>query len=105
MELFPVRDVSGFAEVLWTFRHWRRKLVSRRWIRARGIVEGYEFLKSGRANGWFVVFYSYSFNGTHYAGEWRRGAFLGWSPDFLTDWTTSRLPRGTVIRVRVDPER
>jgi hypothetical protein len=68
-----------------------------------GTVEGYEFLMA-RQNGWFVVFYSYEFDGGSFSGEWRTWLLFSFSSvETQTGKVTARLPVGTRIGLRVDP--
>jgi len=67
-------------------------------------MEGYEFL-SARQNGWFVVFYSYDFDGRCFSGEWRIWLTFGFSSiEEETAKVIARLPVGTRIDLRVDPK-
>ena len=105
MELYPVRYVFGFPELLWSLRQWgtRRRAVG--WARISATVEGYELLQA-RQNGWFVVFYSFGFGGNEYSGELRTWILFG-SPSH--EVPTSKIihwfPRGAAITVRVDPQK
>jgi hypothetical protein len=68
-----------------------------------GTVEGYEFLMA-RQNGWFVVFYSYEFDGGSFSGERRTWLLFSFSSvETQTGKVTARLPVGTRIGLRVDP--
>jgi len=42
MELCPVTDTLGYAELLWTVRDLLRRPLSKRWMHHIGKVEGYE---------------------------------------------------------------
>jgi len=103
MELYPVTWVMGFRQILCSVGQWLTKRRSARWVRVRGIVEGYELLLA-RENGWFVVYYSYDFNERQFSGQWRKW-LLFWfsSQEAQTRKITSRFPRGTAIAIRVDP--
>ena len=103
MESFPVRDVLGYGEVLWAFSQARRKRRSRGWASVAGVVEAHEFLRA-KGNGWFVVLYSYSFDGTHFAGEWRKWYLFFETEESLLSRLTSQLPLGANVRVRVNPD-
>jgi Protein of unknown function (DUF3592) len=106
MELFPVRNVLGYGGLFTALRLRWRWLRSGNWISVTGVVESYELLMARRA-GWFVVFYSYAFEGTQFAGEWRKLLWF-WFPfsslESEAAAVTARLPRGARIEVRVDPE-
>jgi hypothetical protein len=68
-----------------------------------GTVEGYELLMA-RQNGWFVVFYSYEFNGGSFSGEWRKWLLFSFSSvESQTGKVTARLPIRARIGLRVDP--
>jgi hypothetical protein len=57
-----------------------------------------------RQNGWFVVFYSYQFNGKSFSGESRRWLLFSFSSvESQTGKITTQLPRGTALVVRVNP--
>jgi hypothetical protein len=104
MELFPVRNVMGFSEILWALRQWRKKRGSGRWSLIAGVVEGYELLLANNG-GWLVVLYSYGFQGGCFSGEWRKWVFVqARSYEGPAATVTERLPIGTKIGVRVDPE-
>jgi len=105
MELFPVRDVLGFPEILWSIRQWYKKRKSSRWARVAGIVEGHELLLANN-NGWLAVFYSYDYQGQCFSGELRKWlCFVDHnSYEARTAEVTARIPRGMKIGVRVDAE-
>jgi hypothetical protein len=68
-----------------------------------GTIEGYELLMA-RQNGWFVVFFSYEFNGRSFSGEWRKWLLFSFSSvESQTGKVTARLPVGARIGLRVDP--
>lgn len=103
MELYPVRSVLGYAEIAWSFRQWILRRRSTQWPNAAGTIEGYELL-AARDNGWFVVFYSYTFGGERFSGEWRKWLLFTFSkPEKSLQDIVDRLPIGTHIAVRVDP--
>jgi hypothetical protein len=105
MELYAVRPVFGFPEILWSWRQYIRKRRSRAWTRATGTVEGYELLLA-RDNGWLVVFYSYEFAGKQYSGEWRKWLLFTFSSqEEQTGKVTERLPRGAPVTVLLDPQK
>ena len=105
MEFYPVRWVFGFPELAWSLRQWARRRGSRAWVRVTGVVEGYELLLA-RQNGWFVILYSYLFNGTNYSGEHRKWLLFSFSSEEAqTGKVMKRFPRGAEITVRVDPEK
>jgi hypothetical protein len=65
--------------------------------------EGYELLLA-RQNGWFVILYSYEFNGTQYSGEFRKWLLFSFSSEEAeTEKVMKRYPRGSAISLRVDP--
>ena len=104
MELYPVRSVFGFPELAWSLRQWARKRGSRAWVRVSGVVEGYELLLAGQ-NGWFVILYSYGFNGQEYSGEYRRWLLFSLSSrEVQTEKVIRQFPRGKCIPLRVDPQ-
>jgi len=105
MELYPVRWVFGFPELLWSLRQWAKSRRATGWTRVSATVEGYELLQA-RQNGWFVVFYSYVFGGKEYSGEFRTWIlFDSQSHEVPTSRIIHRFPRGQAIAVRVDPQK
>ena len=105
MELYPVRSVFGFPEIFWTLRQWAKTRGAAGWTRITGTVEGYELLEA-RGNGWFVIFYSYVFDGQEYAGERRVWIlFSARSHDVPAGKIMRRFPRGGQITVRVNPHK
>jgi len=103
MELFPVRNALGYGELFWSLRQWLNRRRSSHWSQALGTVEGYELLMA-RQNGWFVVFYSYEFNGGRFSGEWRKWLlFTPSSVESRTGRVAARLPIGSKVELRVDP--
>ena len=105
MELYPVRSVFGFPELLWSLQQWAKKGRATGWTRVSATVEGYELLQAGQ-NGWFVVFYSYAFGGKEYSGEFRTWIlFTAQSHEVPTSKIIGRFPRGQAIAVRVDPQK
>lgn len=72
MELCPVTDTLGYAEMLWIVRNlFRRVPYPADGCIKLGKVEGYEF-RAAKNNGWLVVYYSYDYDAQWYAGEFRR---------------------------------
>ncbi len=105
MELYPVRWVYGFPELMWSLRQWVRQHASRGWVRVSGVVEGYEFLMA-RENGWFVILYSYGLDGTEYSGEYRKWVLFSFSSEEAkAEKMMKQFPRGTAIPLRVDPQK
>jgi Protein of unknown function (DUF3592) len=103
MELFPVRNALGYGELFWSFRQWLTRRRSSHWPHVLGTVEGYELLMA-RDNGWFVVLYSYEFDGRSFSGEWRKWLLFSFSSvESQTGKVTARLPVGTRLGLRVDP--
>jgi len=103
MELFPVRNALGYGEFFWSIRQWLTSKKSTQWPEVVGTVEGYELLMA-RQNGWFVVFYSYEFNGGSFSGEWRTWLLFSLSSiESQTGKITARLPVGAKIGLRVNP--
>ena len=99
----PVRSVFGYGEIFWSLRHWVKRRAAIQWAQALGTVEGYEFL-SANQNGWLIVFYSYTFGGQNYSGEWRTWRVFSFSSiEAVTEKVTARLPVGARIEVRVNP--
>jgi hypothetical protein len=85
-------------------RQWIRRRRSDGWVRVRATVEGYELLLA-RENGWFIVFYSYDFEGRRYSGELRQWLLFSFSSqEAQTDKVIQRFPRGAMVEVRVNPE-
>jgi hypothetical protein len=104
MELYPVRSTFGFPDLFWSVRQWAKKRRSGSWERVAGTVEGYELLLA-RENGWFVIFYSYTYGSTQYSGESRRWLLFSFSSqETQTGKVMKRFPRGATIAVRVDPQ-
>ena len=69
-----------------------------------GTIEGYELLMA-RQNGWFVIFYSYGFDGAQYSGEWRKWLLFSLSSvESRTGTVRGRFPVGSKVNVRVDPK-
>ena len=109
MELYPIRNVYGFSDLGWYLARRARRSRSRNWISVEATIEGYELL-AGRDNGWLVVFYSYEHDGNQFSGEFRKW-LLSWkwlvvnasSLEEKADEIISRFPRGSTVRVRVDP--
>ena len=102
-EVIPIRNALGYGEIIWSVRHWLARHKSSHWAQALGTVEGYEFLSASQ-NGWLVVYYSYSFDGQSFSGEWRTWLVFWFSSiEVETDKVTARLPVGTKIEIRVDP--
>ena len=103
MELYRIRSVFGYGEIAWSFRQWILHRKSVQWPRTTGTIEGYELLLA-RDNGWFVVFYSYTFGGETLSGEWRKWLLFTFSSqEKLTQDIIDRFPIGTHLGVRVDP--
>jgi len=99
----PIRSVLGYGEIFWSFRQCLIKRKSSQWAQALGTVEGYEFLSASK-NGWLVVYYSYTFGGQGFSGEWRTWLLFSFSSiEVATEKITSRLPVGAKIELRVDP--
>ena len=105
MELYTVRSVFGYSEILWSLRQIVRRRCSGTWSPVRATVEGYEFLAAGQ-NGWLVIFYSYEFAGERYSGEVRTWLMVRYpgQEESVCD-VIRRFPRGAQIDVRVDPRR
>jgi len=104
MELYPIRSVFGFPEMAWSLRQWARRQGARHWVPISGIVEGYELLLA-RQNGWFVILYSYEFNGSVYSGDYRKWLLFSFSSEEVqTGKLIRRFPRGASILIRVDPK-
>jgi hypothetical protein len=102
MDLFPIREVSGFGEILWSFRQWRMRGSARQWLRVPGVVEGHELLASGSI-GWVVVLYSYGFQGESFSGEWRTWVLVQRPFYDQAAAIVARMPKGMKIGVRIDP--
>jgi hypothetical protein len=102
MEIYPIRDVSGFGELLWSARQQVRKKKSHGWLPVKGVVERYELLKSGH-RAWFVVLYSYEYGGERFSGEWRRWVYSASKIETKIEKLTSVLPLGTRLTLRIDP--
>lgn len=112
MELCPVTDALGYAELLWTVRDLFRRAVSKRWVHQNGKVEGYEFLAANN-NGWLVVYYSYDYQGQWYAGDFRRWLLVNTSRvwdldssdrDAIATKAQERFPHGSRVAIRVNPK-
>ena len=104
MESIPIRNALGYGELFWSLRQWLARRRSFHWAQALGTVEGYELLMASQ-NGWFVVFYSYEFDGREFSGEWRKWLLFSFSSiESETGKITSRLPVGARIELRVDPK-
>src|SRR6476660_10150804 len=104
MELCPVTDTLGYAEMLWTVRDLFRRSLSKKWIHQTGKVEGYEFL-AARNNGWLVVYYSYDYRGQWYAGQFRRWLLINTSDrDAIAIKAQKLFPNGSRVAIRVDPK-
>jgi hypothetical protein len=104
MEAFPIRNVLGYGELFWSLRQWLTKRRSLDWQQVLGTVEGYELLTPSR-NGWFVVFYSYELEGKQFSGEWRTWLLFSFSSmESKTGKVIARLPVGSKIELRVDPD-
>ena len=103
MQLYTVRPVLGYSEIVWALRQVVRRRRSSAWATVKATVEGYEFL-AARQNGWLVVFYSYEVAGEVYSGELREWLMLRYPGDEepISD-AISRFPRGSQINVCVDP--
>jgi len=103
MELVPVRNTFGFAEVFWSLRNFVRKYRGRDWRSISATVQSYEFLLSGN-NGWLVVFYSYQVEGEYHSGEFRKWSCFS-SAQYQEQIAkyTRRYPIGAELIVRVDP--
>lgn len=103
MELYPVRSVFGYSELGWYLSRWARKSRSRNWVSVDASVEGYELL-AARDNGWLVVFFSYDYGGHQFSGEFRKWfLFNSSSMEGKVGEIISEFPRGTTVRVRVNP--
>lgn len=103
MELCPVTDAAGYAEMFWKVRDLFRRALSERWIHQIGTVEGYEFL-AAKNNGWLVVYYSYDYDGQWYAGELRRWLLINTSDRQTIGVKAQTLyPQGSRIAIRVNP--
>jgi hypothetical protein len=103
METLPVRNALGYGELFWSLRQWLTRQRSSQWAQVLGTVEGYELLMA-RQNGWFVLFYSYEFEGTQFSGECRKWMFFIFSSvESRTERITAQLPVGTKVGLRVDP--
>jgi hypothetical protein len=104
MELCPVTDTLGYAEMLWTVRDLFRRALSKEWIHQIGKIEGYEFL-AARNNGWLVVYCSYDYQGQWYAGEFHRWLLINTSDREAIAMRAHELfPKGSSITIRVDPK-
>jgi hypothetical protein len=102
MDIYPTRNVSGWGENAWSIRQWFRRARSGNWSPLTGIVESYELLLAGH-HAWFVVFYSYEFQGNRYAGELRK--YLGvLDNDSAAARIISHLPRNSHLNLKVDPD-
>ena len=103
-ESIPIRTALGYGELLWSIRQWLTKRRSVHWAQALGTIEGYELLMA-RQNGWFVVFYSYEFDGRRFSGEWRMWQLFSFSSiESRTGKLTARWPIGAKIELHVDRE-
>ena len=104
MEEFPVRNALGYGELLWSLRQWVARRRATQWPIVLGTVEGFELLMA-RQNGWFVIFYSYGFDGARYSGEERKWLLFSLSSvESRTSKVTARFPIGSKVNVRVDPK-
>jgi hypothetical protein len=104
MELYPIKDRLGYAELLSAARRSLMRPRTSSWQLGSGIVEGYELIQV-RKGGWFVVHYSYVVNGDWFSGEWHRFVVEGFfsTLEDKCDAIVQRLPRGTRISIRIDP--
>jgi hypothetical protein len=99
----PIRSVFGYEEIFRSFRQWLIRRKSSEWAQALGTVEGYEFLSASK-NGWLVVYYSYTFGGQSFSGEWRSWLLFSFSSiEAEAEKITARFPVGVRIEIRVDP--
>ena len=104
MELCPVTDTLGYAEILWKVRDLFRRALSKRWIHQIGKVEGYEFL-AAKNNGWLVVYYSYDYHAQWYAGELRRWLLINTSNrEAIAVKAQTLYPQSSRIAIRVNPK-
>ena len=104
MENCPVTDTFGYAEMLWTVRDLFRRALSKRWKHQIGTIEGYEFL-AAKNNGWFVVYYSYGYQGQRFGGSFRRWHLINTSDGDAIATKAQRLfPHGSSIAIRVSPK-
>jgi hypothetical protein len=108
MTEFPVRQVIGLRELLWTLRYRRWKRHSQHWKIIPGRIEGREFLRWAPNAGWFAVVYSYKFDESMFGGELRKWIISKKTDAAESDPSTidfSRLfPPSAQISVKVDPE-
>jgi hypothetical protein len=104
MELCPVTDTLGYAEMLWTVRDLFRRALSKGWIHQNAKIESYEFL-AARNNGWLAVYYSYDYQEQWYAGEFRRWLLINTSDREAIAVKAQRLfPRGSSVAILVNPK-
>jgi hypothetical protein len=103
MELCPISDTLGYAEMLWIVRNLLRRALSKKWVHQIGKVEGYEFL-AARNNGWLAVYYSYDYQGQWFSGEVRRWLLINTSDREAVAMKAQKLfPQGSRVAIRVNP--
>ena len=69
---FPVEQVVGILESVWSIRYWWWRRRSRNWPMVTATVEGRFLLRRASNAGWFCVVYRYPFEKRAFSGELRK---------------------------------